>query len=75
MAGECRRIKGETYVSNYPGVKSFCIRRPLGVTVAIAPFNFPLLLGSQNRLLPRGRKTRMSSNHLEMTPVIGPEDC
>ncbi len=37
MAGECRRIKGETYVSNYPGVKSFCIRRPLGVTVAIAP--------------------------------------
>lgn len=44
MAGECRRVKGETYLSDYPGVKSYCIRRPLGVVLAISPFNFPLLL-------------------------------
>lgn len=45
MAGECRRVKGETYASDYPGVKSYCIRQPLGVVLAISPFNFPLLLG------------------------------
>ena len=45
MAGECRRVKGETYLSDYPGVKSYSIRRPLGTVLAIAPFNFPLLLG------------------------------
>ena len=44
MAGECRRVTGETYLSDYPGVKSYSIRRPLGVVLAISPFNFPLLL-------------------------------
>ncbi|MEM7015617.1 MAG: aldehyde dehydrogenase family protein [Verrucomicrobiota bacterium] len=44
MAGECRRIRGETYNSDYPGVHSYCIRQPLGIVVAISPFNFPLLL-------------------------------
>lgn len=44
MAGECRRITGETYESDYAGVKSYSIRRPIGVVLAIPPFNFPLLL-------------------------------
>lgn len=44
MAGECRRVTGETYESDYVGVKSYSIRRPLGVVLAISPFNFPLLL-------------------------------
>lgn len=44
MAGECRRVTGETYLSDYPGVKSYSIRRPLGLVLAISPFNFPLLL-------------------------------
>ena len=25
MAGECRRVVGDTYLSDYPGVKSYCI--------------------------------------------------
>lgn len=71
MAGECRRIKGETYVSNYPGVKSFCIRRPLGVTVAIAPFNFPLLLGVRKIGFSLAAGNTMILKPSEMTPVIG----
>ena len=71
MAGECRRIKGETYVSNYPGVKSFAIRRPLGVTVAIAPFNFPLLLGIRKIGFSLAAGNTMILKPSEMTPVIG----
>ncbi len=43
-AGECRRITGETMPADSPDMFSMCIRRPLGVVGAIAPFNFPLLL-------------------------------
>jgi len=71
MAGECRRIKGETYVSNYPGVKSMAIRRPLGVTVAIAPFNFPLLLGVRKIGFSLAAGNTMILKPSEMTPVIG----
>src|SRR5690606_32113269 len=44
MAGEVRRVKGETYLSDYPGVKSYCIRRPLGTVLSIAPLYFRMLL-------------------------------
>ena len=44
IAGECRRVTGDTFLSDYPGVTSYSIRRPLGVVLAISPFNFPLLL-------------------------------
>ena len=44
MAGECRRVTGETFHSNLPGVQSYSVRRPLGVIAAVTPFNFPLLL-------------------------------
>jgi len=71
MAGECRRIKGETFTSNYPGVKSFCIRRPLGVTVAIAPFIFPLLLGVRKIGFSLAAGNTMILKPSEMTPVIG----
>lgn len=47
MAGECRRVFGDTYESSMPGVKSYSIRRPLGVVTAISPFNFPLLLATR----------------------------
>src|SRR5690606_18855205 len=72
MAGECRRIKGETYVSDYPGVKtSYCIRRPLGVVVAIAPFNFPLLLGVRKIGFALAAGNTVVLKPSEMTPVIG----
>src|SRR5690554_6246913 len=71
MAGECRRVKGETYVSDYPGVKSYCIRRPLGVVLAIAPFNFPLLLGIRKIGFALAAGNTVVLKPSEMTPVIG----
>lgn len=71
MAGECRRVKGDTYVSDYPGVKSYSIRRPLGVVVAISPFNFPLLLSIRKVgwALAAGNSVVLKPS--EETPVIG----
>jgi len=72
MAGECRRIKGETYASDYPGVRtSYCIRRPLGVVLAIAPFNFPLLLGVRKIGFALAAGNTVVLKPSEMTPVIG----
>jgi NAD-dependent aldehyde dehydrogenases len=71
MAGEVRRVKGETYVSDYPGVKSLCIRRPLGVVVSIAPFNFPLLLGVRKIGFALAAGNTVILKPSEMTPVIG----
>jgi aldehyde dehydrogenase (NAD+) len=47
MAGEARRVMGSTFQSNYKGVMSYSIRRPLGIVAAISPFNFPLLLSTR----------------------------
>jgi acyl-CoA reductase-like NAD-dependent aldehyde dehydrogenase len=44
VAGEARRVFGETMPSDMPGMISMGIRQPLGVIAAIAPFNFPLIL-------------------------------
>jgi aldehyde dehydrogenase (NAD+) len=72
MAGECRRVKGETYVSDYPGVNSsYCIRRPLGVVVSIAPFNFPMLLGIRKIGFALAAGNTVVLKPSEMTPVIG----
>ncbi|MEA4942617.1 MAG: aldehyde dehydrogenase family protein [Oscillibacter sp.] len=43
-AGECRRVGGEVYAPTSQDNLSFSIRCPLGVVLAIAPFNYPLLL-------------------------------
>ena len=71
MAGECRRIKGETYLSDYPGVKSYAIRRPLGIVLSIAPFNFPLLLGIRKIGFALAAGNTVILKPSEMTPVIG----
>ncbi|MEX2367184.1 MAG: aldehyde dehydrogenase family protein, partial [Pseudohongiellaceae bacterium] len=71
MAGECRRIKGETYLSDYPGVKSYSIRRPLGTVLSIAPFNFPLLLGVRKIGFALAAGNCVVLKPSEMTPVIG----
>jgi vanillin dehydrogenase len=44
IAGEARRVQGETFPSDVPGMISMSIRRPLGVVAAISPFNFPVVL-------------------------------
>lgn len=71
MAGEVRRVKGETYLSDYPGVKSYATRRPLGTVLSIAPFNFPLLLGVRKIGFALAAGNTVILKPSEMTPVIG----
>ncbi|NIB38505.1 aldehyde dehydrogenase family protein [Pseudomaricurvus alkylphenolicus] len=71
MAGECRRVTGETYSSDYAGVKSYSIRRPLGVVVAISPFNFPLLLGLRKIGWAMAAGNSVVLKPSEETPVVG----
>ena len=44
IAGEARRIHGEVFPADVPGLISMAIRRPLGVVAAMSPFNFPVVL-------------------------------
>jgi acyl-CoA reductase-like NAD-dependent aldehyde dehydrogenase len=44
IAGEARRIRGDVFPSDVPGLISMAIRRPLGVVAGISPFNFPVVL-------------------------------
>ena len=44
IAGEARRIHGDVFPSDVPGLISMAIRRPLGVVAGISPFNFPIVL-------------------------------
>ena len=71
MAGECRRVMGETYLSDYPGVKSYSIRRPLGVVLSISPFNFPLLLAVRKIGWAIAAGNSVILKPSEVAPVIG----
>jgi vanillin dehydrogenase len=44
IAGEARRVHGDVFPSDVPGLISMAIRRPLGVVAGISPFNFPVVL-------------------------------
>lgn len=44
MAGEARRLNGETMPSELPRNFSYTIRQPLGVVGAITPWNFPVAI-------------------------------
>ena len=44
IAGEARRVQGDVFSSDSPGLFSMAIRRPLGVVAGISPFNFPVIL-------------------------------
>lgn len=71
IAGECRRVMGETYLSDYPGVQSYCIRQPLGLILAISPFNFPLLLSNRKIGWAIAAGNCVILKPSEVTPVIG----
>ncbi|MHB8412219.1 MAG: aldehyde dehydrogenase family protein [Candidatus Acidiferrales bacterium] len=44
MAGEARRLNGESYPSELPKNFSYTIKSPIGVVGAITPWNFPLAI-------------------------------
>ncbi|HEX5424314.1 MAG TPA: aldehyde dehydrogenase family protein [Candidatus Acidoferrales bacterium] len=44
MAGEARRLTGETLPSELPKNFSYTIRQPVGIVGAITPWNFPLAI-------------------------------
>lgn len=71
MAGEARRIIGETFESNLPGVFSYSIRQPLGVVLAISPFNFPLLLAIRKIGWALAAGNAVILKPSEVTPVVG----
>lgn len=71
IGGECRRVVGDTYVSDYPGVKSYCLRRPLGLVLAISPFNFPLLLGARKIGWAMAAGNCVVLKPSEVAPVVG----
>jgi len=71
IGGECRRVVGDTYLSDYPGVKSYCIRRPLGLVLAISPFNFPLLLGARKIGWAMAAGNCVILKPSEVAPVVG----
>ncbi len=71
MAGECRRVTGDTYPSDYPGVKSYSVRRPLGIVLAISPFNLPLLIGVRKVGWAIAAGNCVILKPSEVTPVVG----
>jgi len=44
MAGEARRLNGETLTSELPKNFAYTVRQPLGVVGAITPWNFPVAI-------------------------------
>lgn len=44
MAGEARRINGETFPSEIAKTFTYTVRQPLGVVGAITPWNFPVAI-------------------------------
>jgi vanillin dehydrogenase len=71
IAGECRRIVGETIPSDSPGVFSMSVRRPLGVIAGIAPFNFPFLLAIKKVALALASGNTFILKPATYTPVTG----
>ena len=42
FAGEAERIQGTTFAPSIPGRRVFTIKQPIGVAVALVPWNFPI---------------------------------
>ena len=71
IAGEARRIHGDVIPSDVPGMLSLAIRRPLGVVAGIAPFNFPLILGTKKVALALAAGNTFVLKPAEETSLLG----
>ena len=71
VAGEARRIHGEVLPADVPGMLSLTVRRPLGVVAGIAPFNFPLVLGTRKICLALAAGNTFILKPSEETSLVG----
>jgi len=67
---EAKRVSGETLVSDV-GKFSFYIRQPVGVVVAISPWNFPFLLSMKKVLYALVLGNTVVLKPSSDTPVVG----
>ena len=70
-AGEARRVSGQTFTSNDPGVLSYSTRRPLGVIAGISPFNAPMILSSKKFAFAIAAGNSFVLKPSSHTPVCG----
>jgi acyl-CoA reductase-like NAD-dependent aldehyde dehydrogenase len=65
-AGMANRINGEVIPSNIPGVFTMTVRRPLGVTLGVAPWNGTISLSARSVAMPLacGNTTVMRGSEL-----------
>lgn len=44
FAGEAERVRGSVAIPSVPGRRTFVIKQPIGVSVALVPWNFPVAM-------------------------------
>lgn len=71
IAGEARRIHGDVFPSDVPGLISMAIRRPLGVVAGISPFNFPVVLSLKKVAFALACGNTMVLKPSEETSLVG----
>jgi len=71
IAGEARRIYGDVFPSDVPGMISLAIRRPLGVVAGISPFNFPVVLSLKKVAFALACGNTMVLKPSEETSLVG----
>ena len=75
MAGEARRMNGETLPSELPKNFSYTIRHPLGVVGAITPWNFPVAIPVWKITPALVCGNTVVLKPAELTPLCAIESC